>query len=213
MNPTRYIPYFFLLIGSAFLVSCGGSKKEDGKDQEKQEKKDTTASNKDTSEDGITAAKFANAVRKRILEKARKNDSVLVMADPRSGKDSLRVKLHKVVEQSVSKFSENVRYVCAKFRGADDGKHYDIDFYLKGNEPSSLKPQREPLVHKVDGKTRYKYVEKEGFKRPERVQEPKAPKDQKAKMDQKPKKDKKMKGSGKKDAKKAEEESGIQKGS
>ncbi len=120
----------------------------------------------------MTAAKFANAVRKKILEKAKKEGGHLKFPDPRNRDDSLEVKLKKVVEASVSKAGKNVRYVCAKFKGVENGKDYDIDFFLEGNKPSSLKPARKPLVHKVDGKARYKYVEKEdGFKEPKRIEE------------------------------------------
>lgn len=165
----------FLVLIALLLFSCGGGQKENTHDKgkaERKEQKDTNASKADASGPEITAAKFANAVRQRILEKARENDSVLVLPDPRN-EDSLSVKLVKVVEKSVSKFSEDVRYVCGKFKGTKDGMRYDIDFYLEGNEPSSLEPHREPLLHKVDGEARYKYVEKEGFKRPERVKQDK----------------------------------------
>lgn len=201
-----------VLLFTALLLfaSCGGSNKDNSKDEGGESNKDTASSassKKDMREDDleVTAAKFANAVRKRILERARKNGDTLHLPDPRNEKDTLIVELDNVVEASVRKKSENVRYVCAKFKGIMNGKDYDIDFFMKGNEPSSLKPARDALVHKVDGKAHHKYVEKNGVKHAKKVTEEKKGGSKKQKEMKKKEEKKKMK----KDMKKKEEKKGT----
>ncbi|MFB6257987.1 MAG: hypothetical protein ABEH38_04775 [Flavobacteriales bacterium] len=163
-----------LLIVILFLSSCGGSKNGSsggGGNDKNAEDTVSTSSKKNTTSPGITAAKFANAVRKRILEKARENDGILHLPDPRDEKDTLKVKLKRVVEASVGKSAADVRYVCAKFKGVENGKDYNIDFFMEGNEPSSLEPARDPILHKVNGEPRYKYVKKGDWKKPKKVED------------------------------------------
>lgn len=160
-----------------FLASCGGGEKNDTADGKgDKEEKDTAsaASSKKKTNEGkeeISAAKFANLVRKRIVERAKKNDGYLEFEEPQSG-DSVKVELQKVVEKSVRKSAKNVRLVCGKFKGVDNDKDYDIDFFMEGKEPSSLEPARDPLFHKVDGEPRHTYVKnEEGFVQPQQVDE------------------------------------------
>lgn len=179
-----------------FFASCGGSEsdKSDGENGD-QSQSDTASSAKKKGEGQATmsTAKFANAVRKRILEKAKKEGGHLKLPDPRKKDDSLEVKLKNVVESTVVLQEKDVRYVCAKFKGVKDGKDYDIDFFMEGNEPSSLKAAREPIVHKVDGKARYKYEEEDGVMRPKKIVENKKKKQEEENKDQKKKNMKKAK--------------------
>lgn len=174
---------------SFFLFSCGGGsdkKKDEGNgDKKNEEKKEKSkASKKEENEkEELTAAKFANLVRKRIVEQAKKNGGYLEFEDPRKG-DSVKVELQEVVEKSVRKSAKNVRLVCGKFKGVDNGKDYDIDFFMEGNEPSSLKPAREPLFHKIDGDPEHTYVKnEEGFLEPKKAEEENIDERKKAEMD------------------------------
>lgn len=187
--------FFFTLLLSFFLISCSGGSdqgqkdKEQEKDKDKKKEKKESASSKKEEKEELTAAKFANAVRQRIVEKAKENGGYLEFDDPRTGK-MVKVELQKVVEKSVRKSAKDVRLVCGKFKGVDNSKNYDIDFFLEGNEPSSLKPAREPLFHKIDGEAEHTYVKNDqGFVEPKKVEEGSA-KNSKEEGD---KKDKKMK--------------------
>ncbi|MFB6257104.1 MAG: hypothetical protein ABEH38_00295 [Flavobacteriales bacterium] len=171
LDPLRsYAPLFLIAF---LLVACGGSKKEDTakEDPVKTSSQDTVSSTKKEKADPITAAEFANAVRKRIVERAKKNGGFLKFPDPR-GKDSIKVELQKVVEKSVRKAGKEVRLVCGKFKGVENGKDYDIDFFMEGDKPSNLKRSRKPLFHKVEGEPEHTYIKNEdGTVQPKKVKE------------------------------------------
>lgn len=75
-------------------------------------------------------------------------------------KKALVLTLDKVHHDKLARVSEGNYFVCADFK-ATDGTVYDLDVFMKGANAKTL-DTTEITVHKLNGKERYGWVEKDG---------------------------------------------------
>ncbi len=82
------------------------------------------------------------------------------------GKD-LALDLVKVHDDRLSDLGGGKYFACVDMKATDNGKTYDIDFFLTG-QPGSMKVT-ETSVHKVNGKPLYNWKEEGGIWKKKRV--------------------------------------------
>jgi len=82
------------------------------------------------------------------------------------GKD-LALDLVKVHDDRLSDLGGGKYFACVDMKATDNGKTYDIDFFLTG-QPGSMKVT-ETSVHKVNGKPLYSWKEEGGIWKKKRV--------------------------------------------
>ena len=75
-------------------------------------------------------------------------------------KEPLALTLDKIHDERLTPMGDGVYFVCADFK-ATNGHGYDVDFFMK-ETPAGLELTDVVTVHKVDGKARYSWVEKDG---------------------------------------------------
>ncbi|MFB6258609.1 MAG: hypothetical protein ABEH38_07935 [Flavobacteriales bacterium] len=136
---------FLLCTGSSFAQEEHPEHPKEGKEQEK----------------ALTIDEFADAAKSYIQKRSEKNDGYFPVKDEKQGR-TLKLELEKVHRKRLSHLGDNVYFVCADFKGKD-GKLYDIDIFMKGSSKEDLKVTRDPMVHKVNGKARFTWYEKNGI--------------------------------------------------
>ena len=82
-----------------------------------------------------------------------------LVIDPSTDK-VLKLNLEKVHKERLSHVGDDVYFACADFN-ADNGKVYDLDIFLHGNNTDNL-TVTEISVHKEDGNARYGWQEQDG---------------------------------------------------
>jgi hypothetical protein len=107
---------------------------------------------------GVTTADLDKAIKARIAEKTKSDGGVFKVEDKVMNKtwDLTLVKVHT---DKLTPLSADTYFACTDFK-AKDGTLVDVDFYLK-NEAGWL-VITDTTVHKVNGKPRFNYVEKNG---------------------------------------------------
>ena len=135
---------------AAFTASCcfaAGSAKEEGKPS----KEGTTE---------VTAESLAKFTESYIKEKSK--DGVFSLYD-RVTKTKLALTLDKVHDAKLRKTKPNEHLICADLKG-NDGKVYEVDFFVKQVGKALKIDKRSVKVHKIDGEERYswKLNEKKG---------------------------------------------------
>jgi len=73
----------------------------------------------------------------------------------------LELELIKIHKDKLAGLGDDTYFVCADFK-ATDGNTYDIDIFMQGKSKDDLKPT-EKIVHKINGKPRYKWYEEGGI--------------------------------------------------
>jgi hypothetical protein len=106
----------------------------------------------------VTTADLDKAIKARIAEKTKADGGVFKVEDKVLNKtwDLTLVKVHT---DKLTPLSADTYFACTDFK-AKDGTLVDVDFYLK-NEAGKL-VITDTTVHKVNGKPRFNYVEKNG---------------------------------------------------
>jgi hypothetical protein len=107
----------------------------------------------------LTVEELAAAVDAWVKSESAKTGGALEVKDSVQGK-TLRLVLEKVHKEKLSTIGPKTHFVCADFKG-DDGHTYDVDVFMKGRGKDHLKTT-EVTVHKMDGKERYTWMEKDG---------------------------------------------------
>lgn len=79
----------------------------------------------------------------------------------KEAKKPLVLALDHVHEDKLSSIGGGVHFACVDFKTEDGKQLYDVDFFLKGNDPKAL-AVTEIMVHKEDGKPRYNWKEDGG---------------------------------------------------
>jgi len=75
-------------------------------------------------------------------------------------KKPLALTLDKIHMDKLARVAEGSYFACADFKSTD-GVTYDLDIFMKGSNAKSLETT-EVSVHKLNGKERYGWVEKDG---------------------------------------------------
>lgn len=108
-------------------------------------------------ESSLTTDQLADAIEAYIDNEAAATNGLFTIVDDESD-EKLRMSLHRVHRERLSRVGKDLYFACADFK-ADNGKMYDIDFFMTGNNKDNLMFS-EFSIHKVDGKERYTWYQK-----------------------------------------------------
>lgn len=75
-------------------------------------------------------------------------------------KKTLLLKLDHVHRERLSRLDEKTYFACTDFK-SNDGHTVDVDFFMKEKDGKLV--MSDATVHKIDGKPRYNWEEKNGF--------------------------------------------------
>ena len=107
----------------------------------------------------ITLQNLARAIESFVEADINLRGAFLII-DPRTN-EVLKLNLQKVHKERLSHIGNDVYFACADFN-ANNGKVYDLDIFLHGNNTDNL-TVTEILVHKEDGEARYGWLEEDGI--------------------------------------------------
>ena len=97
------------------------------------------------------------AITSEIEATQKKNGGVYTMDDKESGK-KWSMKLDHVHRERLAKLDPKTYFACTDFK-SDDGHTVDVDFFMKDDGEKLV--MSDAAIHKVDGKPRYNWQEKE----------------------------------------------------
>ena len=106
----------------------------------------------------ITLQNLTRAIESFIEADINLRGAFLVI-DPRTN-GVLKLSLDKVHKERLSHIGDDIYFACADFN-ADNGKVYDLDIFLHGENTDNL-TVTEISIHKEDGKARYGWQEQDG---------------------------------------------------
>ena len=107
----------------------------------------------------ITLQNLTHAIESFIEADINLRGAFLVI-DP-STNGVLKLSLDKVHKERLSHIGDDIYFACADFN-ADNGKVYDLDIFLHGENTDNL-TVTEISVHKEEGKARYSWQEENGI--------------------------------------------------
>ncbi len=106
-----------------------------------------------------TMDELANAITSDIEAVQKKNDGWYSMKDEQA-KTTLKMKLDHVHRERLAQIDPKTYFACTDFK-TDDGHTIDVDFFMKDDGKKLV--MSDSSIHKVDGKPRYNWKEKDGF--------------------------------------------------
>jgi hypothetical protein len=121
--------------------------------KEHPQKKENPESEKKFSVDDIDAA-----IRSNIEEKAKASDGKFLVRDEVLEK-TWELELVRVHKDRLQALADGRYFACVDFKAAD-GTMVDVDFFLKKDGDKLV--VTDTSVHKINGKARYNYEEKDG---------------------------------------------------
>jgi len=104
---------------------------------------------------GYTVDDLDKAIRAAIA--AKETNGVYQLQD---GDKTWDLKLDKVHRERLARTDENTYFACTDFKSADDHT-VDVDFFMKDDGEKLV--MTDATLHKVDGKPRYNWKEKDGY--------------------------------------------------
>ena len=104
-----------------------------------------------------TMDELAKAITSEIETAQSKNDGWYTMKD---GDATWKMKLDKVHRERLSQIDPKTYFACTDFK-SDDGRTVDVDFFMRDDGEKLV--MTEATIHKVDGKPRYNWKEKDGY--------------------------------------------------
>jgi hypothetical protein len=104
-----------------------------------------------------TMDELAKAITADIENTQSKNGGVYTMKDDQK---TWTMKLDHVHRERLSQIDPKTYFACTDFK-SDDGHTVDVDFFMKDNGEKLV--MTDASLHKVDGKARYNWKEKDGF--------------------------------------------------
>ncbi|MBE9503424.1 MAG: hypothetical protein IME96_04555 [Proteobacteria bacterium] len=107
----------------------------------------------------VTTETIAKAIDAHVKNESNQKGGYFIVED-RVAKKTLSLKLDKIHRERLSAIDKGHYFACVDFTN-EDGKKYDIDFFLK-DKKGKLKVT-ETMVHKEEGKERYNWVKKGDF--------------------------------------------------
>ncbi len=113
----------------------------------------------ETSEETVTIAMLSEAISDYVATDAKLKGGLFLVYDPIE-KKALQLTLAKVHEDKLATLGGGVYFACADFQNSD-GKMYDLDIFMKGSKDGL--ETTEVSIHKVDGKPRYTWSERDGI--------------------------------------------------
>lgn len=106
-----------------------------------------------------TMDELEKAITAEIQSVQKKNDGVYKMED-KDAKKTLNMKLDHVHRERLSRLDAKTYFACTDFK-TDDGHIVDVDFFMKDNGEKLV--MSDATIHKIDGKPRYNWKEKDGY--------------------------------------------------
>lgn len=114
---------------------------------------------KHASKKGYTVDELAKAITTEIETAQQKNKGVYSMKDDKADK-TWSMKLDHVHRERLARIDETTYFACTDFK-SDDGHTVDVDFFMK--DDGGKLAMSDATIHKVDGKPRYNWKEKDGY--------------------------------------------------
>ena len=99
------------------------------------------------------------AITSEIEATQNKNGGVYAMDDKANNK-TWSMKLDHVHRERLSRLDPKTYFACTDFK-SDDGHTVDVDFFMKDDGKKLV--LSDATIHKVDGKPRYNWQEKDGY--------------------------------------------------
>lgn len=114
----------------------------------------------DDTQPGFSISDISRAIHRHIEHRMEQNDGYLAVRDRETEETVKLTELVRVHEDRLSRVRPDRYFACVDLK-TSDGTLYDIDFFL---EPSDNQLQvTETMVHKVDGRLRFQWVQEDGF--------------------------------------------------
>jgi Ni/Co efflux regulator RcnB len=104
---------------------------------------------------GYTVDDLDKAIRAAIA--AKETNGIYQLKD---GDKTWDLKLDKVHRERLSRIDESTYFACTDFKSADNHT-VDVDFFMK--DDGGKLAMTDATLHKVDGKPRYNWKEKDGY--------------------------------------------------
>ena len=111
--------------------------------------------NKTAEKKGYTVDDLDKAIRQAIAE--RETNGVYQLKD---GDKTWDLKLDKVHRERLSRIDEHTYFACTDFKSSPNHT-VDVDFFMKDDDGKLV--MTDATLHKVDGKARYNWKEKDGY--------------------------------------------------
>jgi hypothetical protein len=150
----RTIRYVAVLAGALLLAASPGFAQEHPAGHEHPEKGEHPTEKAKT----VSTADLGKAIKARIAEKTKSDGGVFKVEDKVLNK-TWELALVKVHTDKLTPLSADTYFACTDFK-AKDGTLVDVDFYLKSQDGKLV--ITDTTVHKINGKPRCNYVEKNG---------------------------------------------------
>jgi hypothetical protein len=99
------------------------------------------------------------SIKSAVAAKEKAGGGYYRLAD-KTAKKTWELKLDKVHRERLSRLDEHTYFACTDFK-SKDGHTVDVDFFMKDKGGKLV--MSDATVHKVDGKPRYNWEEKDGF--------------------------------------------------
>ena len=99
------------------------------------------------------------AIKRDVAAEEKKNGGYIKVEDS-VDKKTWDLKLDKVHRERLSQLDANTYFACSDFK-SKDGHLVDVDFFEKEKDGKLVMTDR--TIHKVDGKARYNWEEKDGY--------------------------------------------------
>jgi actin-related protein len=99
------------------------------------------------------------AITNEIVTAQEKNDDSYTMKDTETNQ-TLKMKLDHVHRERLAKLDPKTYFACTDFK-TDDGHTVDVDFFMKDDGEKLV--MSDATIHKIDGKARYNWQEKDGY--------------------------------------------------
>ena len=115
----------------------------------------------------VSSKQIAEAVEECIKSRAAANNGIFIAKDEKTG-ETLELMLKKVYTKTSGKVGDNQYFACAEFV-ARDGEVYDLDVYVEGKKPESLRFTKFS-IHKKGGVERYTWFEVDGICRKKMIE-------------------------------------------
>ena len=99
------------------------------------------------------------SIKSAVAAKEKAGDGYYLLDDKTANK-TWQLKLDHVHRERLSRLDEHTYFACTDFK-SKDGHTVDVDFFMKDKDGKLV--MSDATVHKVDGKPRYNWEEKDGF--------------------------------------------------
>ena len=149
-----------ILVGALLVAPFSAFAQEHPTGQEHPEKGEHPKSEHPKSQKAktVTTADLDTAIKARIEEKTKADGGVFKVED-KVLKKTWELTLVKVHTDKLTPLSADTYFACTDFK-AKDGTLLDVDFYVKNQDGKLV--ITDTTVHKINGKPRFNYVEKDG---------------------------------------------------